>query len=381
VRIVFLTHNYPRHPGDLAGAFLHPLARALAARGLDVRVVAPSDQGRGGEDVLDGIPVRRVRYASPGRERLAYTGQMQSALHSPGGWLAFGSMLRALRRAGREAASGSGDTVVHAHWWVPAGLAAPPELPLVLTVHGTDGVLLDRSSAVRAVARGVFRRARVVTAVSDPLARTVCAAARLDRGSCRVQPMPVDTTAWGWSEGGDGCLVVARLTRQKRVDLVLRALGHLRRSGRVVPCTVAGEGPERPALEDLARSEGVEGQVRFTGRLAPGEVHDLLMRADVAVSPFLQEGFGLVAAEALMAGVPVVACEDGGGLLDIVPREQGGRVVAPDSGRIAEAIVALFDGAADRAGARAAGQEWRERLDPERVAGRFARWYQEALGA
>ena len=68
MRVVFVTHNYPRAPGDLAGAFLHPLAVALRQRGHDVRVVAPSDAGRGGEEEFDGVRVTRVRYASPDRE-------------------------------------------------------------------------------------------------------------------------------------------------------------------------------------------------------------------------------------------------------------------------------------------------------------------------
>jgi len=85
VRVVFLTHNYPRFSGDLAGGFLHPLALGLRARGVDVRVVAPSDAGKGGEDDVDGIPVVRVRYAAPDRERYAYTGQMSEAVLSPAG--------------------------------------------------------------------------------------------------------------------------------------------------------------------------------------------------------------------------------------------------------------------------------------------------------
>ena len=64
MRVVFLTHNYPRFAGDVSGAFLATLAGALVRRGIEVRVVAPSDRGQGGEDQLDGVSVRRVRYAS-----------------------------------------------------------------------------------------------------------------------------------------------------------------------------------------------------------------------------------------------------------------------------------------------------------------------------
>ena len=94
MRVVFLTHNYPRWAGDVAGAFLATLAGGLARRGIDVRVVAPSDEGRGGEDVVEGIPVRRVRYASAAAETLAYRGTMQAALRAPSGLRALAGQKR-----------------------------------------------------------------------------------------------------------------------------------------------------------------------------------------------------------------------------------------------------------------------------------------------
>src|SRR5262245_56653357 len=110
MRVVFLTHNYPRTPGDIAGTFLKPLAVALAARGHDVRVIAPSDRGQGGEiERADGVTVERVRYASDERERYAYTGRMQEAIRTPGGWIALGRLLRAMRRATRRALNGERD--------------------------------------------------------------------------------------------------------------------------------------------------------------------------------------------------------------------------------------------------------------------------------
>jgi hypothetical protein len=86
VRVVFLTHNYPRWPGDLSGAFLATLAAGLVRRGVEVRVLAPSDEGQGGEEERDGVFVRRVRYASRRLETIAYRGTMADALRGPGGW-------------------------------------------------------------------------------------------------------------------------------------------------------------------------------------------------------------------------------------------------------------------------------------------------------
>ena len=84
MRVVFLTHNYPRWTGDVSGAFLATLAGALVRRGVSVRVVAPSDQGRGGDEELDGIPVRRVRYAPAAAETKTMSPSRASAtLSSP----------------------------------------------------------------------------------------------------------------------------------------------------------------------------------------------------------------------------------------------------------------------------------------------------------
>src|SRR5690606_3415615 len=85
MRLLFVTHNYPRHAGDVAGSFLHPVARELVQRGVDLQVIAPSDRGDSGDPMLDEVPARRVRYAVSSRETIAYTGRMSDALRSVSG--------------------------------------------------------------------------------------------------------------------------------------------------------------------------------------------------------------------------------------------------------------------------------------------------------
>ena len=99
MRVVFLTHNFPRFPGDVAGNFLVPLAHGLQARGVEVVVVAPSDAGDVGPAEVEGIPVRRVRYAQPQNETLAYRGTMLDAVRMQGGMRALFGLWRAMRRA------------------------------------------------------------------------------------------------------------------------------------------------------------------------------------------------------------------------------------------------------------------------------------------
>ncbi len=380
MRVVFLTHNYPRFAGDLSGAFLATLAGGLARRGVEVRVVAPSDEGRGGTDEVDGIPVRRVRYAAARRETLAYRGTMQSALRAPGGLAALGGLWRAMRRAAREELAAGAD-LVHAHWWVPAGLAAPDGAPMVLTVHGTDAALLRRSRMARALARPVFRRAAVVSAVSRELAAWVQNGVGRYVDPAHVHPMPVDSTGRPWTTGGGGAIVVSRLVPQKRVSLAIAATAVLISCGHELPLTIVGDGPERGALERQVQRLGIETFVRFVGAVPAAGVAAYLATADVMIFPAQGEGFGLAAAEALMSGVPVVACWDGGGVLDVVPESGAGRLTLPSPDPMADTILGLLAEPDRLAMARLVGESWRARLSPDHVAEICEGWYREALGA
>ena len=363
-RVVFLTHNYPRYSGDISGAFLASLARALMNRGVSVRVVAPSDGGDVGEPQLDGVPVRRVRYAAPSRENIAYRGTMADVIGSISGWRALVGLHRALRAAAREEIA-AGAELIHAHWWVPAGLAAPATSPMLLTIHGTDAALLERSPLARAVARPVIRRARIVTAVSSSHAARIKEAT--GRTVDHVQPMPISVPDSQPGRGGAGLIVVARLTPQKRVHLAIDAVALLWRRNLRLPLTIVGDGPERPALEDQVRALDLNAAVRFTGMVPPPEVSRRLAEMDAMLFPARAEGFGLTAVEALAAGVPVVACQDGGGVLDIVPDR--GRAPRRPFRRDHRCLGGAAAGRQDRAGRGvASGRGSAEKLAPDTVA-------------
>ena len=103
-------------------------------------------------------------------------------------------------------------------------------------------------------------------------------------------------------DGARILLAVSRLTAQKGIDVAIRALPSLPDDTVLV---VLGEGPERAALEGLARELGVERRVFLPGRVP--DVAAWLRRADVLVHPARWEGFGLGVLEAMLAGLPVVA--------------------------------------------------------------------------
>lgn len=378
MRVVWITHSFPRFSGDIAGHFLARLAEALLARGVRLTVIAPADAGHTGADDLDGIPVRRVRYDRHDHEDLAYTGTMTDAVRSPRRLLSFWRLVRALRRAAEEELR-DGAELVHAHWWIPGGLAVPRGARYVLTLHGTDVRLLGRRSG-RWLGVPVVRRARVVTTVSHDLANAIVRVTGRTIPSNCIRPMPLAVGGTPWGSGGGGLLVVARLVPQKRVHLAIEALARLRDRGRMQTLTIAGDGPERDALEALAVRLGVADAVEFLGYEAPATIATHYATADVLLATSVGEGFGLVAAEALCAGVPVVVCADGGGLLDVVPKSGAGRRVAPTGQAVAEAVIDILDHPAARHAARVEGERWQRVVAPEAAAEACEGWYRAALG-
>ena len=76
MRVLFVTHSFPRRLGDAPGSFLLRLAGALVARGIEVQVVARSAPGLAPSESIAGVRVDRFRYAPERWETLAYTGTM-----------------------------------------------------------------------------------------------------------------------------------------------------------------------------------------------------------------------------------------------------------------------------------------------------------------
>jgi glycosyltransferase involved in cell wall biosynthesis len=379
-----VAHSFPRAEGDVAGAFVWRLAEALAVRGHAVTAIAPADRGDRGAPTLGRVAVRRVRYAAASRETLAYQGTMHRlAGRSPLGILTFGALVRALAQAvSAECRSGQVD-IIHAHWWIPAGLAAAVASrggrPFVVTLHGTDVALARRLPGGRLLMGAVLRRAAAVTAVSSSLADTA-AAAGLPRAEIALTPMPLaPATPAVHSTPRRGAIFVGRLTIQKHVGDLLEALALLAGRGERVDLTIVGDGPERATLERRAAAPGLAGMVRFVGAVPPDAVASHFSGKRVCVLPSVDEGLGLVVAEALAAGVPVVAARSGG-IPDLMTDPDAGELVAPGNVvALADAIHRVIGDGRYVAGAVRAGRALLERLSPEAVAGQFEEIYGRTL--
>jgi glycogen(starch) synthase len=137
-------------------------------------------------------------------------------------------------------------------------------------------------------------------------------------------------------------LGIGRLVPFKGFDVALQAFRRVLDRLPRARLTLAGDGPERTALEHLAARLGVRDAVDFVGWVHPGRVQALMSAATLVLMPSRWEGLPLVALEAQAAGRPVVASR-AGGLPEVVVDGETGRLVPPDAPEaLADAVLALL---------------------------------------
>jgi glycosyltransferase involved in cell wall biosynthesis len=149
---------------------------------------------------------------------------------------------------------------------------------------------------------------------------------------------------------GDYVFLVSRLTPLKRVDLLIDALAQP--GVTTVRAVIAGDGEERGALEQLARTRGVAGRITFVGRITDDELVDHLARCRVVCFPPFEEDYGFVTAEAFASRKAVITCRDSGGPAELVEDGSNGVIANPTPQGLASAICRVMD---DPAGAERMG--------------------------
>lgn len=354
MRVLIITHNYPRFSGDPAGVYVARLAAGIQARGGRVQVIAPHAPGALPVETTQGVMVDRFRYGPETLEHVGYRGDTRMAV-----WLAprtlgmLPAYLWRFHQTIRRTAHAFRPDVIHAHWWFPAGwLVARLGVPFVVTSHGSDVRLLDRSPAWRILAHSVWRRAGALTAVSHFLARD------LERHAGRpvqVTPMPVDTELFARGRATPKArppriLFAGNLVPGKGVDMVIAALAELRRRGTECRLRILGEGPARAALETQARTLEVADWIEWS-RFVPQDAMPAEYGAStvtVLLSRGRAEGLGLTLVEALLAGSAVVGTPAGGIPEVVIDGETGLMAQAGDPEHLARQLGRLLTDAALR---------------------------------
>jgi glycosyltransferase involved in cell wall biosynthesis len=261
-----------------------------------------------------------------------------------------------LRRFLRQSVGSFDIAHLHACHNLPAAIAASEltraGVPYVVSPNGTAPAIERRITAkqlfTNTIGRSLLPGAARITAVSRAEV-TQLRALGLDADSIVHIPNPIDETEFalpldpsGYRRrvGVDGAPLVVflgKLTPRKGVGDLVRAFGLLRDPR--VSLVIAGNdmGTGRNVLSLIHRL-GLDRRVRMTGLLTNRERLNALAAADVVVYPSRDEIFGLVPVEALLAGTPVVVCNDSG-CGEVITEIGGGCLAAPgDITALADAI-------------------------------------------
>ncbi|MBB6351302.1 glycosyltransferase involved in cell wall biosynthesis [Nonomuraea muscovyensis] len=291
---------------------------------------------------------------------------------------AYARLVGVLRRLAPEVVH----TFLHEATLIGVPAARLARVPVVVAGRRNETRLNATRPWSLALDRMTARMADHVVVNAAALAADACAMLRLPRHSLTViynglppsafDPVPPEEVRTGLPV----VACVARLSAEKGHCHLIDAMALLAARGR--PCTLvlAGDGPERGALEKQAAAAGLD--VRFLGTRTDNA--ELLARADVVVLASLTEGLSNAVMEAMAAGRPIVATSVGGNpeLLD----ERGVLVPPAAPSALAEGVIRLLDDPGLAGGLAAAARAWAGRnLDTHVMADHHLRLYERLLRA
>ena len=176
---------------------------------------------------------------------------------------------------------------------------------------------------------------------------------------------------------GDGPVIAAlgRLHENKAFDTLIRAFATLPEG----VLWLAGDGPQRGMLGDLADELGVAGRVAFLGWQEDPQA--VIRRADILVCPSRHEPFGNVIAEGMACGRPVISTRTNGGCELIEDGVNGLLVPVDDAGAMADALATLMtDTTLAVRLAKGARTRWQAALSPRKVVGDWIAFLERVAG-
>jgi glycosyltransferase involved in cell wall biosynthesis len=326
MRVLTLTNLYPNPYQPHRATFNRNQIRILGRRH-PVRVISPiawtdevSAQWKGEPElidgrrvILDGLEVEHPHYWYIPRFFRATYGR---------------SYLASVRSTFARTVDEFRPDLLFAPWAYPDGWAAVElgrqhGIPVVVKVHGSDILLLDRHSSRTGPTAEALRRADAVVAVSQDLANRVIelgadpSRVRVIRDGvdkARFRPGPAaDSRAWlGIEADMPVVLSVGNLVPVKGQDLLIEACSRLMSAGFRFTCYLIGNGPLRDPLEKLAAERKLGDRFRMIGAIPQDALADWYRSANVFALPSHSEGIPNVLLEAAACGVPFVASRVGG---------------------------------------------------------------------
>jgi len=326
LRVLHLIYDDPGNPWVAGGGSVRvrEIYRRLSGR---VSVTVATGGYPGAEDAREGD----LRYLRLGREH-------------PYAW----SRFTYARAAGRMLRTAAYDVAVF-DFSTYTPLRIPSGRPIGITVHHLSAETASErwgrlaGALIAAQERRVLRRARVFSATSAATSRLLRKIVGPDAVIHNVSAGVPDGLFELERREGEYLLYFGRIDWfQKGLDTLLEAFRQLTSTRPMLQLKVAGRGKDMDRLAAAVHAMGLERNVHLLGAVNDNERNELFRGAMVLLMPSRFEGFGMVAAEAMAAGVPVVAAA-AGSLPEVIGGADGGILVPPrNAASLAAAVGALL---------------------------------------
>jgi glycosyltransferase involved in cell wall biosynthesis len=343
LRVLIINWRDISHPwSGGAEIYMHEIGRRLAENGMDVGWLCQRHKGSSRNELLDGIRVHRVggRFTLYPRVVISYLFKLR----------------------------GRYDIIVDCENGIPFFTPLFARIPKVLLVHHVHREIFRRETHPPLRWLGywlegwlmprVYRKTPIVAVSASTRDDLVGLGFKAEQIHI-VHNGVVEVTPLNRTPAPEARILCAgRLTPQKGVEVIIRAMPQVLRSFPNANLDIVGQGPDRTRLERLAWSLKLATHVRFHGYL-PGAARDqLAAQAWVAVCPSAFEGWGVSCVEAGARGLPVIA-SNVNGLRDSVRDGITGLLVPHGDPRaLADTLVGLLGDPERRAEMSIAGIEW-----------------------
>jgi len=348
-RVLMLSWEFP--PKTVGGLARHvyDLTRAQAAEGEEIHVITCHVPGAPADEVVEGVFVHRVEpFTADGLDFIGWVARLNEA------------MVDCAHRLIGE----TGDfDLLHAHDWLVAHAGRTLKhhygLPVIATIHATEygrnhGIHNEMQRYISEIEWWLTYEAWRVIVCSKYMAAEMSQVFQLPADKIRIIPNGVDTRnvmprnvdpgfrdnyAAQWEKM---VYFIGRLVPEKGVQVLIDAVPLVLAQYPDAKFVISGKGPYEDVLKHQVNRAHIGHKVFFTGFADDETRNRIFSCTDVAVFPSLYEPFGIVALEAMAAGIPVIVSETGG-LGEIIEHEVDGFKFYPGDYRaLADYIVRLF---------------------------------------
>ncbi len=308
-KVVVFSNMYPSTEHPTYGIFVKNQVEQLKTAGVDVKVIAIHDPGKGKIEKI-------TKYLSWGMRSFLYAMKNKKDIR-----------------------------ITHAHYAFPTGMVSLfikklYKIPYVVTIHGGDlDKMAKKSARIRRFTKSVLKEAATVITVGEKLRSDVINDYGIESQKVEVMSMGVDTNVFkpmGQEEvrllldvplNERVLLFVGNVIEAKGVIELVGAFEQLEETHNDLLLYIVGSQKDQRFTSEVKEKVGDNSTIHFKEPVSQTELAKWMSAADILILPSYHEGFGLVALEALAAGAKVVATNVGG--LPYLLKDGAGILVEP----------------------------------------------------